>query len=131
MTAKMPDRTATRPGCCAAMPSPCCRRWQACARCGRRSAPTPVRGLLSVLAIRCFRAPRTRTIRRGVAKTRGYTEYWTRSGGIDRGLLAASLPRLADTADEIKHIGERLGASANDIYLGAAASETTVKAAQL
>jgi len=68
---------------------------------------------------------------RGVAKSRGYTEYWTRSGGIDRGLLAASLPRLADTADEIRHIGERLGASANDIYLGAAASETTVKAAQL
>ena len=68
---------------------------------------------------------------RGVTKTRGYADYWTRSGGIDRGLLAASLPRLTDTADEIKKIGEKLGASANDIYLGAAASETTVKKAQL
>jgi len=68
---------------------------------------------------------------RGATKTRGYADYWTRSGGIDRGLLAASLPRLTDTADEIKKIGERLGASAGDIYLGAAASETTVKRASL
>jgi CHAT domain-containing protein len=68
---------------------------------------------------------------RGPAKTRGYADYWTRSGSIDRGLLAASLPRLTDTADEIRKIGERLGANANDIYLGAAASETTVKKAQL
>ncbi len=64
------------------------------------------------------------------ARTRGYAEYWTRSG-IDRGKLADSLPPLPDSADEIKKIGERLGASANDIYLGAAASETTVKKAQL
>jgi len=68
---------------------------------------------------------------RGLMKTRGYADYWTRSGGIDRGLLAASLQRLPDTADEIKKIGERLGASPGDIYLGAAASETTVKKAQL
>ena len=67
---------------------------------------------------------------RGAVRTRGYAEYWTRSG-IDRGMLASSLQRLPDTADEIKKIGERLGASANDIYLGAAASETTVKKAQL
>jgi CHAT domain-containing protein len=65
------------------------------------------------------------------AKTRGYADYWTRSGGIDRGLLAASLPRIPDTADEIRKIGEKLSASAGDIYLGAAASETSVKKAQL
>ncbi|HEY2246776.1 MAG TPA: CHAT domain-containing tetratricopeptide repeat protein [Bradyrhizobium sp.] len=67
---------------------------------------------------------------RRLAKTRGYAEYWTRSG-IDRGMLASSLQRLPDTADEIRKIGERLGASANDIYLGAGASETSVKKAQL
>jgi CHAT domain-containing protein len=64
-------------------------------------------------------------------KTRSYTEYWTRSGGIDRGLLAEALPQLADTADEIKNIAARLGASADDIHLGKDASETTVKKARL
>jgi CHAT domain-containing protein len=78
-----------------------------------------------------FQSTPTPNNSRGVARTRGYADYWTRSGGIDRGLLAASLPQLADTADEIRKIGEKLGASANDIYLGAAASETTVKKAQL
>ena len=67
---------------------------------------------------------------RGLTKTRGYAEYWTRSG-IDRGLLASSLARLPETADEIKKIGDKLGASAGDIYLGASASESTVKKAQL
>ena len=67
---------------------------------------------------------------RGI-KTRAYNEYWTRSGGIDRGLLAAALPQLADTGEEIKNIAARLGASASDIFLGKDASETAVKKAQL
>jgi CHAT domain-containing protein len=64
-------------------------------------------------------------------KTRAYNEYWTRSGGIDRGRLADALPQLADTADEIKNIAARLGASADDIHLGKDASETAVKTARL
>jgi CHAT domain-containing protein/tetratricopeptide (TPR) repeat protein len=60
------------------------------------------------------------------ARTRGYSDYW-RGSGIDRGKLASALPALPDTADEIKNIGVRLGAPSGDIYLGAAASETTVK----
>ena len=68
---------------------------------------------------------------RGPAKTRGYADYWTRGANVDRGLLSASLARLPETADEVRKIGEKLGASANDIYLGASASEATVKKAQL
>jgi len=67
---------------------------------------------------------------RTAAKTRGYNEYW-RGGGIDRGRLADSLPRLEDSADEIKNIAARLGASSGDIYLGKAASEASVKGAPL
>jgi CHAT domain-containing protein len=67
---------------------------------------------------------------RGVAKTRAYNEYWT-SRGIDRGTLGEALQRLPETADEIKNIAAKLGASPDDIYLGKAASETTVKNALL
>ena len=67
---------------------------------------------------------------RGI-KTRGYNEYWTRSGGVDRGLLGSALPQLADTGVEIKNIAGKLGASADDIHLGRDASETTVKNAHL
>jgi hypothetical protein len=42
---------------------------------------------------------------RGI-RTRGYADYWTRGGNIHRGKLSASLPRLPDSADEIKKIGE-------------------------
>ncbi len=63
-------------------------------------------------------------------KARGYADFWTRNGGVDRGLLSRLAP-LPETADEIKKIGEKLGASAGDIYLGSVASETTVKKAQL
>lgn len=66
------------------------------------------------------------------ARTRAYSDYWrSGGGGIDRGRLADALPRLEDTAEEIKNIGAQLGAAAGDIYLGKAASETTVKRAQL
>jgi CHAT domain-containing protein len=75
-------------------------------------------------------APSVPGNRRGI-KTRAYNEYWTRSGGIDRGSLAAALPQLADTSEEIKNIAARLGASASDIFLGKDASETAVKKAQL
>jgi tetratricopeptide (TPR) repeat protein/CHAT domain-containing protein len=67
----------------------------------------------------------TRTAQaRGV--TRSYTAFW-KGVSIDRGELANALPRLADTADELKKIASSLGAGADDIYLREAASETTVK----
>lgn len=69
--------------------------------------------------------------RRGLATTRGYNEFWTARGMVDRGRLADSLPRLEDSADEIRNIAAKLGASQDDIYLGKAASETTVKKALL
>jgi hypothetical protein len=58
------------------------------------------------------------------------SDYW-RGANIDRGKLADSLPPLGDTAHEIKSIAAKLGASDDDIYLGRAASETSVKRATL
>jgi CHAT domain-containing protein len=45
--------------------------------------------------------------------------------------LAKVLPRLPDTADEVRAIAEALKADKNDIKLGALASETTVKQTKL
>jgi CHAT domain-containing protein/tetratricopeptide (TPR) repeat protein len=67
---------------------------------------------------------------RAAARVRGYSDYW-RPDGIDRSKLADSLPRLEETAEEIKDIAAKLGASAADIHLGKDASETTVKNAPL
>jgi CHAT domain-containing protein len=41
--------------------------------------------------------------------------------------MLSHLPRLEDTADEIKSVAKEVGASARDIYLRATASEATVK----
>lgn len=67
---------------------------------------------------------------RGMAINRGYNEFWTARGSVDRGKLA-TLDPLPDTADEINTIAARLGAAREDIHLGKDASETTVKQAQL
>ena len=69
-------------------------------------------------------------LKKSAAKTRAYTDYW-RGAEIDRKKLAEALPRLDDTADELKAVAANLGAPASDIYLGKAASETTVKRAPL
>jgi CHAT domain-containing protein len=66
----------------------------------------------------------------GVAATRGYADYW-RGGAVDSDLLRTALPRLPDTADELKAVARNLGAPASDIHLGSDASETTVKRAAL
>jgi tetratricopeptide (TPR) repeat protein/CHAT domain-containing protein len=71
-----------------------------------------------------------RTASRTVAKTRAYTDFW-QGAGVDRAALAQALPRLADTADELKAVAQKLGAPAGDIYLRAAATETRVKRASL
>ena len=55
----------------------------------------------------------------------------SKSTGIDRVKLSQSLPRLEETAGELKAVAERLGASLRDIHLRSAASETTVKRAPL
>lgn len=67
----------------------------------------------------------------GKPSTRGYADYWNARGSVDRGKLAEALPRLEDTAVEIKSIATTLGASPSDIFLGQAASEAQVKRAAL
>ena len=69
-------------------------------------------------------------VKRTAAKTRAYTDYW-RGAGVDRDKLADALPRLEDTADELKAVAVKLGAPASDVHLGRDASETTVKRARL
>lgn len=59
-----------------------------------------------------------------------YTDFW-RGAGVDRARLAAALPQLPDTADELNAVAKDLGVSAADIHLGSDASETTVKRAPL
>ena len=58
--------------------------------------------------------------------TRSYTDYW-QGAGVDRSRLAQSLPRLADTADELKAVARNLGAPTSDIKLRREASEASVK----
>jgi len=58
--------------------------------------------------------------------TRAYSDYWE-GAGIDRTKLARALPRLADTADELKAVARKLGAPAGDVKLRKEASETNVK----
>jgi CHAT domain-containing protein len=61
---------------------------------------------------------------------RHHTAFW-KGASIDRVELAKALPRLADTAYELKTVGASLGAPENDIFLREAASETNVKRASL
>jgi CHAT domain-containing protein/Tfp pilus assembly protein PilF len=59
-----------------------------------------------------------------------YTDFW-QGAGVDRARLAAALPQLPDTADELNAVASDLGAAASDIHLGSDASETTVKRSNL
>ena len=61
---------------------------------------------------------------------RAFTDYW-KGVGIDRVNLSESLPRLADTADELMAIAQKLGAGPNDIHLRADANEALVKSLPL
>ena len=58
--------------------------------------------------------------------TRSFSEFW-QGAGVDRDKLAQALPRLADTADELNAVAQKLGAPASDVFLRADANETTVK----
>lgn len=62
--------------------------------------------------------------------TGAYTDFW-QGAGVDRARLAAALPQLPDTADELNAVARDLGVAAADIHLGEDASETTVKRAAL
>jgi CHAT domain-containing protein/tetratricopeptide (TPR) repeat protein len=66
-----------------------------------------------------------KTASRGAVATRGYADFW-QGANIDRAQLTR-LPRLPETADELKAVAERLGASASDIHLRGEASESMVK----
>jgi CHAT domain-containing protein len=62
--------------------------------------------------------------------TSAYTDFW-RGAGVDRARLAAALPQLPDTADELNAVASDLGVAASDVHLGADASESNVKRARL
>jgi CHAT domain-containing protein/lipopolysaccharide biosynthesis regulator YciM len=67
---------------------------------------------------------------RSRGKARAYSDYW-RGAGLDRSMLMQALPRLPDTADELRAIAQSLGVSAADILLGRDATVTAVKRAPL
>ena len=71
-----------------------------------------------------------RTASRTAAKTRAYTDFW-QGAGVDRTKLAQALPRLEDTADELKAVAQKLGVPLSEIHLRADANETKVKRAAL
>ena len=84
-------------------------------------------------------AERARAARERLAKpaarsrpqpTRAYNEFWEGTGA-DRAQLARYLPSLLDTAEELKAVADRVGASLTDIHLEKDASETTVKLSPL
>jgi CHAT domain-containing protein/tetratricopeptide (TPR) repeat protein len=71
-----------------------------------------------------------RAATRTAVKTRAYTDFW-QGAGIDHDKLSKALPRLEDTADELKAVAKKLGAPTSDIHLRAAASEKTVRSVTL
>jgi tetratricopeptide (TPR) repeat protein len=67
---------------------------------------------------------------RSVVATRSYTEFW-KGVDIDRTMLSRALPRLPETAAELRAVAQNLGAPQSSIHLRQDASETTVKHATL
>jgi CHAT domain-containing protein/Tfp pilus assembly protein PilF len=67
---------------------------------------------------------------RRVAVTRSYTEFW-KGVDIDRAMLSKALPRLPETAAELRAVAQNIGAPPSSIHLRQDASETTVKRAAL
>ena len=66
----------------------------------------------------------------GAVKVRGYASYF-RGDVADLEELRQGLEPLPETADELKAVAQKLGAPASDLLLGAAATETAVKRANL
>jgi CHAT domain-containing protein/Tfp pilus assembly protein PilF len=67
---------------------------------------------------------------RRVAATRSYTDFW-KGVDIDRSMLSQALPRLPETAAELRAVAQNLGAPPSSIHLRQDASEATVKHAAL
>ncbi len=63
---------------------------------------------------------------RSVVATRSYTEFW-KGVDIDRSMLSKALPRLPETAAELRAVAQNLGVPQSSIHLRQDASETTVK----
>jgi CHAT domain-containing protein len=63
-------------------------------------------------------------------RTGNYTNFWT-GVAIDRDQLSAQLPRLEETAGELKAVANAVGAPAADIFLRDQASEAKVKSLPL
>jgi CHAT domain-containing protein/Tfp pilus assembly protein PilF len=64
------------------------------------------------------------------ARTRAYSDYW-RGASVDRARLAEALSPLPDSAEELKAVAAKLGASSSDIHLGRNATEANVKRLRL
>ncbi len=60
------------------------------------------------------------------AGTRAYSDYW-HGASVDRAKLAEALSPLPDSAEELKAVAAKLGASSSDIHLGRDATEENVK----
>jgi CHAT domain-containing protein len=60
------------------------------------------------------------------SRTRAYSDYW-HGASVDRARLADALPPLPDSAEELKAVAAKLGASSSDIHLGRNATEANVK----
>jgi CHAT domain-containing protein len=67
---------------------------------------------------------------RSVVATRSYTEFF-KGVDIDRSMLSQALPRLPETAAELRVVAKNLGAPTSSIHLRQDASESTVKRAAL
>jgi CHAT domain-containing protein len=63
---------------------------------------------------------------RSVVATRSYTEFF-KGVDIDRSMLSKALPRLPETAAELREVAKNLGAPPSSIHLRQDASESTVK----
>jgi CHAT domain-containing protein len=63
-------------------------------------------------------------------RTGNYTNFWT-GVAIDRAQLSAALPRLEETAGELKAVATAVGAPAADLFLRDQASEAKVKSLPL
>jgi CHAT domain-containing protein len=74
--------------------------------------------------------PATKMNMRSTVAPSAYTDFW-QGADIDRAKLSQALPRLEESAEELKGVAQKLGASLSDIYLREAASETMVKRVNL
>jgi hypothetical protein len=80
----------------------------------------------TALAARARLAKQEAAKGRRTTTSRAYSELW-QGAGLDRAELAKALPSLLDSADELKAVAAKVGASKSDIHLDKDASETTVK----